>query len=88
MQPAETPHILQYAQHCNWQVGLTDVPKDWLLVANAKCLHFASPAGLVPQPRHVGTLCDTRNGNLHCNDIVIPVVTGFHAHKKPFRHIV
>ena len=23
-----------------------------------------------------------------CNDIVIPLVTGFHTHKKPFRHIV
>ena len=50
MSGAETPHTVQYAQHCNWPVGLTDVPKDWLPVANAKCLHLASPAGLVPQP--------------------------------------
>ena len=31
----ETPHAVQYAQNGNWPVGLTDVPKDRLPVANA-----------------------------------------------------
>ena len=50
MSGAETPHTVQYVQHCSWPVGLTDVPKDWLPVANARCLYHASPVGLVPQP--------------------------------------
>ena len=80
MSGAETPHAVRKAQHGNWAVGLTDVPADWLPIANARCLHHASPAGFVPQP--LGYLV-AKTTNAHTIEGILFGTVGFEVRGHP-----